>query len=257
MEACKPSSKTEEKLNTLASLFDDDLTKTETERVYPNNTRASMQDKRVLQVLAEVFESGMEVSNVFELLYNPHTKLHHTVFATYKEGQEPMTSGVLVITDFNQQVVGVVDPFEIPKPGSDITIPLEKLANNNPFVLLQPSAAEQVLSIGRTGVGGDLPGPKELPPIEWEYPGRIPGVDLPDLDFGGFSPGGLNKDNSTSCSYSTAYQTAVQGTCTKMTGLLLPTCDSYGVYYVADARADEEQDDSGHGSFRGGLNFPW
>lgn len=264
-------------IQTLADLLEEDRARPAVERRYPDQALPALHDERVLRALQQRLDKGMAVGAVITFGHNPFTKLAHTLFVmTDPEVAENPRGGVLVITDSKCRVVGVVDDFVFPASGSTIRLPITRPAGTQPFVLQQPSAAEQTLHVGDPvsrrshvgGVGGTPAGFTPLPdgggPVwpwgvggglpKWPGGGRLPGWGSGRIPGG---HGGVVGEDTT-CTYDTSTSTLIGYSCKQITGLLVEVCDGWGNDYDVDYQADTEVDDSGKsGLFGTGLAFPW
>lgn len=265
------------RLQELAEILHADRGRSASERRYPQQALPALHDERVSAVLAGKLTEGEDVNAVVAFGHNPFTRLNHTLFVLGPDGMSDSPIGVLVITDFNSRVVGVIEDFELPQPGTTLRLPIARPPGTQPFVLQQPSMSEQMLHVGRPlggelrqagarepGFAGYTPVPDDggtpLPwpggggPVPWPPGGGgIPGVG------GGRIPGrGGVMGNTTECSWTTTHSTLVGYSCKRVTGLLVPSCDAWGNDYVTDSQTDTEVDDSGADSLFGtGLNFAW
>ncbi len=246
------SSEVNKALKELAEILHQDFGRAEHERRYPQQSLPALHDERVLRALKNKLEQGQVISAIVPFGYSPFTRLNHTLFILGNEAGEDLPVGVLVITDDKSRVVGLVENFEIPQPGATVRLPVGSTSTNQPFVLRQPSVAEQMLHVGDPLIDPRIPDPG-VRPGPWPVPGTGPGFG------GGRLPGrGGVMANTTTCTYETTTQTLVGRSCKQVTGLLAPTCDAWGNDYVADTQADTKVDDSGEDSlFGAGLDFPW
>ncbi len=246
------SSEVNKVLQDLAEILHEDFGRAEHERRYPQQALPALHDERVLRALRNKLEQGQSINAIVPFGYSPFTRLNHTLLILGKADGQDLPVGILVITDYRSHVVGVVEDFEIPEPGTTIRLPVTYPSTNQPFVLRQPSAAEQMLHVGVPLIEPWIPNPGGQP-VPWPGPGGGFGFG------GGRLPGrGGVTANTTTCTYETTTQTLIGRSCKQVTVLFVPTCDAWGNDYVADTQADTEVDDSGEDSLFGpGLNFPW
>ena len=250
------SSEVNKVLQDLAEILQKDFGRAEHERRYPQQALPALHDERVLMALRSKLEQGQSINAIVPFGYSPFTRLNHTLFILGKEDGQDLPVGILAITDSRSHVVGVVEDFEIPEPGATIRLPVTGPSTKQPFVLRQPSAAEQILHVGEPLIEPRIPDPGGQP-VPWPEPGPGPGRG-PGFGGGRLPGRGGVMGNTTTCTYETTTQTLIGRSCKQVTGLLVPTCDAWGNDYVADTQADTEVDDSGEDSLFGpGLNFPW
>lgn len=251
-----------DELQKLAEILKEDFDKDPKERRYPQKALPALHDDRVQQAIAKKIENGLNVNAVVEFGYNPFTKMSYTLFLTGKDKERVLTNGVLAIINDTCRVVGLDEDFDFPEPGSTIRLPIERNTVGQPFVLQQPSVAEQLLHVGEPlrnyrspdGLVGYTPHPDD---IGGDIPFPFP-FGSPEIDRGRIPSRGIYGDNETDCSSETCRQTLIGRSCKQVTGLLVPNCDSWGNDYQEDCQTDTEKDDCGEDSMFGvGLNFKW
>jgi hypothetical protein len=182
----------------------------------------ALRNDELTKKLQARFEQGQGVARIYALPYNFYTGMNYSVFQFVDIGSRLPTTEILILTNSDCDIVTLVDPFVARQP-NPLLPPLPR-NGAQPFVLQQPSASET-----RPFSGDEL------------YPSEVRSREFfEQLTF--FENHRLSS-RSTGCTYSTTYNTMIGYTCKRVTGILAPTCDSWGPEYETDEKADNIHDD--------------
>jgi hypothetical protein len=210
-----------------------------------------------MQAVTTRLEGGATVTGIHDLGYNFYTGLIHVFFEFTPTGGVALTrDAILVIFDSEQQVVGIVDPFDPDQPNR--FIPSLPQRGEQPFVLARPQSAEGLFFSPQALYPRDVADREFFRKLQMRPTIGQPrillfdeGDDGPieDGGGGGDSGGGDGGDGGggtgTECGYSTSYQTLIGSAGTAKGPVLITGTNDVDdePSYEADGRADYLQDD--------------
>jgi hypothetical protein len=89
------------------------------ESSYPDGARVAIKDDKVQKAISNRFDNEQALTEIVSLGYNFYTGLNHTLFQFHSQGDIDIENrGLLVITDGDFNVVGMVDDFNFDRPNS-------------------------------------------------------------------------------------------------------------------------------------------
>ncbi len=205
-------------------------------RRYPDQAIHALRNDDVVKAIERRLGGGHTLSAIRDRGYSFLSGLVQISFEfTSRGGIGLSADAILVITNPACEVVGLVDPFDPAQPNT--LLPALPPHGDTPFVLAQPSCADEVLQDATNLY------PSEVRCREFfEKIGLRPGGEY-WMPIGPRGP--VGEGDLTACTWATTTNRAFRLGCQEITGLFFPHCDAYGSEYAEDQRIDGSIDDSG------------